>query len=284
VDQERHVLHADPLGMILAPLAVLSLLLGLHSLGRTGLAGTLSSLAAAAFFIGALAFVSSKVENPVLDLQLLRKGRIVPGIVGLACITLTHNAAAFLLPFYLQDVAGHSSKVTGHTLFAYSLTVVVFAPIAGLLSEKLGTRVVAVMGALTACVSVLTLSWIGLGSTPLVIAMILIVLGVGSSLYIPANALALLSSVPTKRLGSTNGLMLASQNVANTLGVTLSTLTLGLLLSHYGVSEERSQWPTFGTEVSLAFQHTLTALALFPLIATLAVLRRSSTSPGTSGQ
>ncbi|MEW6048957.1 MAG: DHA2 family efflux MFS transporter permease subunit, partial [Bacillota bacterium] len=94
--------------------------------------------------------VERRSSRPMLDLSLFANSTFSAGI-GVAWLNfVTQYVIVFVTPFYLQRVAGLRPGHAGSIMTAFPLTVLVVAPLAGALSDRVGHRWLALAG-LTLC-------------------------------------------------------------------------------------------------------------------------------------
>jgi EmrB/QacA subfamily drug resistance transporter len=225
----------DVLGAGLFFLGLLALLLALnqgHAWGW-GSAATLGLLGTAAALLGAFAAVERRRPEPMLDLTLFRR-RVFSGAVFSAMLSyVAQFAVIFLLPFYLRW-RGLSPGEAGLVLTAQPVVMMLTAPLAGALSDRLGTRGLIVAGLVVLSAGLLGLSSVG-PATPLAAVVLgLAVCGVGFGAFIAPNNSRLLGAAPPNRRGIASGVLAAARNVGMVLGVGLAGAVFTTVLARLG--------------------------------------------------
>lgn len=156
--------------------------------------------------------------------------------VARAHVTLLSSYAAlllmqFLLPYYLRGVVHLSPAVTGLTLLAYPVGVVLAGPVSGALTDRYGPRPIAVLGAgvLTAGLAVLVPLATGWG--PLDVAWRLLVVGSGFGLFATPTQATALSLAPKELVVTAS----ATTNLARQVGIAFgpALATAGWALGGY---------------------------------------------------
>ncbi|MDI6824981.1 MAG: MFS transporter [Bacillota bacterium] len=180
-------------------------------------------VALAALFIR----VEKSSDHPMLDLSLFGN-RIFSAGVGVAWLNfITQYVIVFVTPFYLQQVAGLRPGHAGTIMTALPLTVLVVAPLAGALSDRVGHRWPALVG-LTLCgvgaAAMLVLEPHGGGA----VAWRLSLFGLGTGLFQSPNNSAIMGAVPRSRLGVAGGTLATARNVGMTFGIALASTVLAV--------------------------------------------------------
>jgi EmrB/QacA subfamily drug resistance transporter len=214
----------DVPGAALFFFGLLSLLLALNQGHAWGWAApaTLGLVAAAALLLGAFVAVERRRPEPMLDLSLFRSP-VFSGAVFSATLTyVAQFALLFLLPFYLMQARGLAPDAAGRLLVAQPLVMAVTAPLAGTLSDRLGSRGPIVLGLLALAAGLVLLSFVG-PQTPLWrVAAGLAVCGLGFGAFVAPNNSRLLGAAPPNRRGIASGVLAAARNVGMVLGVGLA--------------------------------------------------------------
>ncbi|MHB1951252.1 MAG: MFS transporter, partial [Acidiferrobacteraceae bacterium] len=191
----------------------------------------------AAVLLTAFIVTEMKVRHPMIDLGLFRRYAFSAGnFTGMLSYYVLF-AVLFLMPFYLEQVAGYTPALTGTILTPIPLAMAIVAPFAGHISDKIGSRIMTTAG--MAICSVSTLLLIFLGRTPDRVVLIseLIVLGVGMGLFTPPNNSAIMGSAPKERLGVAGGILNMMRALGLIFGVDISgviftSLEHGYLTAH----------------------------------------------------
>jgi len=147
-----------------------------------------------------------RAAHPMLPLRLFASRGFAAANVTAFLMAGAIFSAAFLISQFFQFALGFSPLGTGLRLLPWTVTPLVVAPLAGLLSDRIGARPVLVVGML---VQGLGLAWIaaisaaGASYGPFVVP--LIIAGVGISMAIPVVSTAVLSAVAPPDMGKASG-------------------------------------------------------------------------------
>ena len=229
----------------------------------------LLSVVAMAFLL----IAESKARTPILILSMFSSRLFSAGILSLFLITLSLSAINFLLPFYLQNLLGYSPSQMGWIIIADSLIIMFMAPIAGTLSDRLGSRLLCTIGCAVIVIAQFFVGSLGLQSSLLRIMLPLALWGVGWALFNAPNQSATLGAVSHDKLGAAAGMIATTARTGSAMGVALAATLFSTLLSAAGLSPAETQspqsWSTMPESVIGSFNYTihfinaLTLLAVF---------------------
>ena len=194
-------------------------------------------LAGILFLIFTAVFVriESSVEDPLLDLTLLKNRDFWAGNVAGLFNFIAYSTVAVLMPFFLEEVKSFTTNRTGLYMTAIPLTIFVVAPISGRLSDRLGTRGLSMLGAAIAATTLFAMSGaVGGGLTKTISDSYLIILlgfiGVAMGLFQSPNNNAIMSSVPMNKLGIASAMLATVRNIGMVTGTGLSTSMFSMRL------------------------------------------------------
>jgi EmrB/QacA subfamily drug resistance transporter len=234
-DKRKYFL--DVPGMVMLLLTVVSLILGLQQIAKSGLTWlSIGTLPAAAVFLALLLRFERKSPAPLLDLSLFRIRMLTAGVLSNLFIVTSHSSTFFLLPFYLQGILHYSPTQVGVTIIFFSLVIVFLAPLGGWLGDRLGSRLLCTAGSVLTVSSMLTLSRLGADSGHASVIIPLMILGLGWSLFQAPNLSALFSAAEPRHVGAVSGISLTSANIANATGVALGSVLFLRGLNYSGLS------------------------------------------------
>ncbi|MFJ4783239.1 MFS transporter [Streptomyces sp. NPDC088794] len=186
-----------------------------------------SSLVLTGLFAGAVLLVgfvlySIRAKNPMLPMRLFRS-RAFAGINAASLLMfLGMFGSIFLLSQYMQGVLGYSPTEAGLRMLPWTGMPMLVAPIAGILSDRIGGRPVVATGLFLQAAG---LAWMASVVTPDVSYAVqlpgLIVSGIGMALYFAPAANLVMSSVLPKEQGIASGANNALREVGGALGIAI---------------------------------------------------------------
>ena len=166
----------------------------------------------------------------------------------------------FQLPQYFHDVHGTSASAVGRALFFMMLAMFAASPISGRLTDRIGCRRMAVLGAAPLLAGLFWLADLGRFTTPqqAVLPLMLIGAGVGIS-GAPAQAAAM-GSVPARMAGMAAG----ANSTMRYLGGVAGILVLSAILGHDGARSVASHASATRVFALAALLAAIIAFALPP--------------------
>ncbi|MDL1895990.1 MFS transporter [Anaerolineae bacterium CFX7] len=214
----------DILGAILFTIGMIALLLALNQGAEWGWTSplTLGLFTGAMIIFGAFIAVERRSEFPMLDLALFRvrlfSASTATAMMNYICLYMI----IFLLPFYLIQGRGYSPQDAGLILTAQPLIMIFAAPLSGILSDRIGSRILATLGMTILAGGLIWLARLGAESSVSDIVIPLAVVGLGTGIFVTPNNSALMGSAPRQRQGIAAGVLAAARNVGMVLGVGLA--------------------------------------------------------------
>ena len=223
-------LRVDLWGAILLFFFLTSLLLFLNQVVQ-GLAPLLWLwLFLSLFWFSLFIIVELRSPSPLVDLKLFRR-RLFISSLGASFLSFWMSAAhTFVIPFFLQNILEYSPSKAGMLIFPVALTIMVMAPFAGRFSDRVGVRIPATIGLALTSLTVFSFTFLKLGTNDLDILWRQIVLGIGISLFNPANNSAIIGSLPREKVGLASSFLALSRNLGMVIGVAFAEMVIAFRL------------------------------------------------------
>ncbi len=194
----------------------------------------------------ALVAQARTVPAPVLDFTLFREAPFVAGSLVIALQNLAMYALLVQVPFLFAGEVLTGSRF-GVVVIAMTAMMAITSPIGGRLAERIGSRVTVFAGGLAGAVGVLSLvplssmARAGTPTSPMQVAVPLVVVGLGLGLSTGPSQAAALSAIDPHR----SGMASAAISTLRYMGAVVGTAILGLALSAGGtslVAQQRALW------------------------------------------
>ena len=214
----------DTRGAVLMAITIAALLFGLtfgNRLGWTSPA-TISIFLSAVILAAVFVRVEKQIENPVLNLELFRnRGFMVAAVAGWANYAAIIPVSVFM-PFYLENLLKYSPGKVGLILAFGPITLAIFAPVAGSLSDKIGYRLLTSVGLFIAGLAVFSMRMLTPTSTWIDVAWRLVLASFGSALFVSPNSSSIMGSVKCEDMGIASGTIALVRNLGMVCGVALA--------------------------------------------------------------
>jgi EmrB/QacA subfamily drug resistance transporter len=217
----------DYWGALTLFISLLALLLALTLGQQLGFSNSLILLLFGIWFIFLTLFlvIETRAVQPMIDLRIFRNILFSVNLVT-GFMTFVAIAGIFiLLPFYLEDVLNYDTQQVGLLLAVVPVGLGIFAPIAGALSDRFGTRPITVLGLFVLLVGYVAVTSLSTETTTWGYILRLFPIGIGMGIFQSPNNSAIMGTVPRERLGVASGLL----SITRTLGQTVGIAILGAL-------------------------------------------------------
>jgi EmrB/QacA subfamily drug resistance transporter len=252
-------------GLALAGLGLLGIVYGIvrgHALGWTSTT-IVASLAAGALLLAAFVGWELRARAPMLPMRFFRS-RAFAATNGVS-LAMFFGAfgSIFLLAQFFQTAQGYSPLEAGLRTLPWTAMPIFVAPIAGVLSDRIGSRPLMAMGLALQSVAI---TWLAIVSDPTVAYSSLIVpfvlAGAGMALVFAPAANAVLGSVRPDEAGKASGATNAIRELGGVLGV-------AVLASVFTANGSYATPATFTAGVTAALPVGAAVLAVGAVIALL---------------
>src|SRR5919109_354049 len=205
----------------------------------------------------AFVFLEMHQRLPMLDLSLFRSGTFAGANLVAILVTLAMFGIFVFFPIYMQTFRGWSPIQAGAALLPWTVMIVIFAPIAGKLSDRVGSRWLIAAGMTTVAGCCLVLSTVTLHSTFWHMLPAFILGGLGMSFVMTPMSAAAMGAAPVAKAGVASGVL----NTFRQVGVALGIAVTGAIVADRAAASARGgasppqafvDGLTFGMRVSAA--------------------------------
>jgi len=254
VPESRDMSHQQRLdvpGLVTSGVGLLALVYALieaHRLGWTS-ATIIGLFAVAAVALAAFVFLELHQRLPMLDLSLFKNGTFTGANLVAILVTLAMFGIFVFFPIYMQNLLGWSPIQAGAALLPWTILIVIFAPIAGKLSDHVGSRWLMAGGMATVGLCCLELSTVAVGSTFWRLLPGFILGGLGMAFVMTPMSAAVMGSAPVDKAGVASGVL----NTFRQVGVALGIAITGAIVTNREAAARAA-----GADPAHAFVHGLT--------------------------
>jgi len=226
----------DWVGQVTVLLAMVTLIYAVIEGGRMGfdhpivLAAFATSIAAAATFVVS----QTRGRHPMVPPQLVTPRPVAVSIVAGFAFMVGYFGMVFLLSIYLQQERGLNSLETGFVFLPMTLLVSVMNLVSPRAAARFGPRVPVAVGLSMMAVGLASLA-LAIGAPTvhvMLMAVLIMPVGLGGALAMPAVTAVLLDNVPQEQAGTASAVLNTSRQVGGALAVAI----FGALIAHQGLT------------------------------------------------
>ena len=210
---------------------------------------------------------------PMLDLELFRDGTFVGANLVLLLLALAMFGVFFFLSLYMQNILGYSAVRAGASFLPMNLLYILVAPLAGRLSDRLGSRWLLTGGMALVAAQLLYFSRLGVheGFWNLVPGMLLG--GVGMAAVMAPATAAALTAVSVDKAGVGSAVLNSSRQLGGSAGMAL----IGAIMAGEIGGQQSHEAFVHGLSVSLEVAAAIAIVgALVALVTVRAHARRGA--------
>ncbi|MDH3392667.1 MAG: MFS transporter, partial [Desulfobulbaceae bacterium] len=245
-------------GALLWGVALLFFSLAISQATAADRSGLRVILLLAAGLLASLLFI--KVETvsrrPLLPLQLFSLRFFNAAVLSAVLSFMILFVVIMLTPFYLDRVLALSSSRIGLVMMAIPVAVMVVAPVAGHLSDRIGARLLSTVGLGLSCLGLLLLAELPADAQPWQVAVRLSLMGCGQAMFLSPNSASLLGRVERQYAGASAALLATARNLGMLLGIAQAGLVFSLVFSNATGGLDMKDFSGTHTEAFLLAMHT----------------------------
>ena len=202
-----------------------------YGLSDAGIAGWTNRVVMVSLVVGVVGlalfvWVETLVPSPLLDLSLFRIRIYTYAAIGAFLNGVTRFALEFLFVFYFQGPQKQDPITAGLMLAPLAIGMLVASPLAGMWSDRKGSRLPAVLGMLICTVGLVGMTTLQVATPYWQSAIWLTIVGVGSGVFNSPNTSAMMSAVPPQRRGIASGTRVMLTNGGAVISIALMLMII----------------------------------------------------------
>ncbi len=212
--------------------------------------GVIALLSASAIGLASFVVVEMRVRNPMVQFEFFRNRTFVGTNAIAFIVSFAMLAMFFFMALYMQNILGYSPLEAGVRFLPATLMIMVTAPLAGRLTDRIGAKlpIAAGMSLVAIALSIQSEITVDTGYNQLLPSFIL--MGLGMGLVMSPMSTAAMNSVDVAKAGVASGILSMSRMVGGTFGVaavgalfqSLSESRLGSKLAATNLTAEQQAW------------------------------------------
>jgi EmrB/QacA subfamily drug resistance transporter len=225
IDESRDETHErlDVPGLATSGIALFAFTYALIEANTYGWGSTriVGAFAAAAVALAAFVLLERNQRAPMLPLELFRNRTFTGANSVILLVALAMFGVFFFVSLYMQNVLGYSAVETGAAFLPMTVLIVLIAPIAGRMTDRVGSRAFMTVGMTLLAIQLLYFSRLGSNATYWELLPAMIIGGVGMASTMTPSAAAATRSVPVDKAGVGSAVLNAFRQVGGAMGIAI---------------------------------------------------------------
>ncbi len=199
----------------------------------------LALFALAIVALGAFAVVERRQRSPMVDFSVFRSRTFLGTNVVAFIVSFAMLAMFFFMALYMQNVLHYSPLQAGVRFLPATVMIVLIAPLAGRLADRVGPRPLMTFGLTAVSGALFWQSHITVSSGYGALLPGFVLMGIGMAFVMSPMSTAAMNSVEQAKAGVASGILSMNRMVGGTFGVAV----LGALVSTLGSSRIKQLLP-----------------------------------------
>jgi EmrB/QacA subfamily drug resistance transporter len=202
------------------------------ALSKGGLSGwsdsqVVAGFVAAAVLLPLFVLVEWRGRSPMLDLAMFKDKLFAAAAATAFMNGFARFALTFLFVFYFQGPQGQSPIMAGLELAPLAIGMLVAAPLAGVVADRHGSRLLAAGGMLISAIGIAGMTTLQAHTAYAWSALWLGLVGIGSGIFNSPNTSAMMGAVPAHRRGIASGarMMLTNTGAVISIAFVMAAIT-----------------------------------------------------------
>jgi EmrB/QacA subfamily drug resistance transporter len=229
----------------------------------------LGLFATAVVLLVAFIVVEKRQRLAMLDLSLFKIGSFAGANVVAMLVTLSMFGVFFFVSLYIQNILGYSATQAGAAFLPMVVLIILIAPIAGRLSDRVGSRWLMGGGMTLVGVSLLLYERVTIHSDIWTLLPSMILGGVGMALTMTPMTSAAMGAVPVDKAGVGSGVLNSFRQVGGSLGIAVMGAIVASYLHHPPRSPLAAQDYVNGLHAGFAVAAVITFAAAIVAVVTV---------------
>jgi EmrB/QacA subfamily drug resistance transporter len=173
----------------------------------------------AAVALGAFVRLELQQRLPMMDLSLFRNSTFAGANAVMLLVALAMFGVFFFVSLYMQNILGFSAVQTGAAFLPMTILIMLTAPIAGKLSDRVGSRWLMTAGMVLVATQLFYYSTLGVDEGFFDLLPGLLIGGVGMATVMAPTTAAVVGSVPVEKSGVGSAILNCMRQVGGALGI-----------------------------------------------------------------
>ncbi len=218
----------DYLGAVLIFISLAPLIYALNSVSKLGFNNPIIISCLVVFCAALALFIirEKRTQYPILDIALFKNLDFTFAVLSAFAAIFVYMGLLFLFPFYLNMVRGLDPMHSGLLLMSPALMVMIFAPLAGIISDRIGARHICSIGMALTTLAFFMFSLFTPKASLFFILPSLIVAGIAIGCFLPANNKLVMAHAPADKQGMGSAVYKIVMSLGGVFGIAVMPLIL----------------------------------------------------------
>jgi EmrB/QacA subfamily drug resistance transporter len=225
IDESRDETHAslDLPGLATSAVGLFALTYALIEANTYGWSSAriVGAFALAAIALASFVVIEKRRRDPMLPLDLFRSGTYTGSNLTILLVALAMFGVFFFVSLYMQNILGYSAVQAGAAFLPMTILIILVAPIAGRMSDRVGSRGLMTVGMLLVATQLILFSRLSADASFWNLLPALLIGGVGMACTMTPSAAAATRSVPVDKAGVGSAVLNCARQVGGTMGIAL---------------------------------------------------------------
>jgi EmrB/QacA subfamily drug resistance transporter len=221
--KDAHGAKLDPLGAALSIIGLVAVLWAIIEAPTKGWSspGVYVPLAAGVMVLAGFVVWELTCEHPMLDMRFFKNRRFSAANIAVTLVSFAMYGQAFIGTQYLQLVLGFSPLQAGFRGMPMAVSMLIVAPLAPRVVERIGTKLVVGCGLLVVAAALFTISTVPVtdGYPRMFVGMVL--MGIGMGLAMAPATESIMGSLPPSKAGVGSAMNDTTRQMGGALGVAI---------------------------------------------------------------
>jgi EmrB/QacA subfamily drug resistance transporter len=278
IDESRDTSREQRLdlpGLVTSALGLFALTFGLIEANRLGWSDPwiIASFVAAAVLLTVFVLLELHQRIPMMDVKLFENRTFTGANLVMLLVGLAMFGVFFFISLYMQNVLGFSPVKAGAAFLPMTVLIILVAPQAGHLSDKIGPRWLMTGGMVLLSTSLVFFGRLDVDSTFWDILPALLLGGVGMAMSMSPTTAAAMGSVPVAKAGVGSAIINCMRQIGGSLGVAI----MGALIAvHWSAGDRNPNHFVAGMQLGL---HVAAGITLVAAVIAFVLVRDIAHAP-----
>jgi MFS family permease len=212
------------------------------------------------FLLSAICLIvqEKRARYPIVEPGLFSNRLFSFSIAAAVTLFISLFTITFMMPFYLVNPAEFPAAKTGGVLVIPFFFLFIGAPLAGAMSDRIGSRLLCTLGMCILAFSLLAFAWMPASKDVWPIAWRLAIAGIGMATFTSPNSAAAMSAVIPQRRGIAAALVATARNFGMVFGVAATAVIFNVSFQKASGGQSLQNYhPGMEAAFMIAFHHAM---------------------------